>query len=61
MDKKEMKEWLEVYNAIELLHDEGYVDQEQYFALILKLTYNVMGTFALKVNKEENKNESTEH
>ena len=53
MNKEMMKEFLDIYNSITTLREQSYLTHEEYLEKINVLVHNVMGRFALIVNKDE--------
>lgn len=43
------KEFIDIYNSIDKLHEEAYLSDEEYAMIESKLLRTVIGTFALKL------------
>ena len=52
MDTKIMNEFLDIYNSIKCLFEQGYLSQNEYYQKIDTLAYNITGRMALLTGKE---------
>lgn len=55
MNNKTMKEFLDIYNSLTILYEQSYITREEFLEKINVLAHNVMGRFALIVNKSKEK------
>lgn len=49
---KRIEEYIEVYKATELLHDTGYLDEDEYNRIVNSQLRTIIGRMAMLSNKE---------
>lgn len=53
MDKEKMKEFKDIYAAIDRLFEAGYINRDDQAALNNRLLYNIIARFALLIEEKE--------
>lgn len=53
MTKEQMKKYVDIYMAANLLTDNGYMTQEQYAQFCKSFSYDIVGRMCILVNKQE--------